>query len=161
MIYDSIVQEKLFGVLNGLGIPVYDYVPTNSNEFPYVKIDSCYYMDNSTKAEEGIQLIQYVQVFSDYKGKKEIRDLVAQMNNLVVNGDYDNEDQECLSRYDIPQTQCALAGDQIYTDVLGANCAGIRSILIKSIDNHTFWLKVRHVLEKPFIYLARKRRISQ
>lgn len=101
MIYDSIVQEKLFGVLNGLGIPVYDYVPTNSNEFPYVKIDSCYYMDNSTKAEEGIQLIQYVQVFSDYKGKKEIRDLVAQMNDLVVNGDYDNEDIQIFVEMEI------------------------------------------------------------
>ena len=69
--------------------------------------------------------------------------------------------QECLSRYSIPQEQCALVGDQIYTDVLGANCAGVRSILVKSIDNHTFWLKARHILEKPFIYLARKRRIQQ
>lgn len=68
--------------------------------------------------------------------------------------------QECLERYGIPEGQCALVGDQIYTDVLGANCAGVRSILVKSIDNHTFWLKARHVLEKPFIYLARKRRIQ-
>ena len=69
--------------------------------------------------------------------------------------------RECLERYGIPENRCALVGDQIYTDVLGANCAGVKSILVKSIDNHTFWLKARHVLEKPFIYLARKRRISQ
>ena len=69
--------------------------------------------------------------------------------------------QQCLTQYGIPKGQCALAGDQIFTDVLGANCAGVKSILVKSIDNHTFWLKARHVLEKPFIYLARKRRISQ
>ena len=69
--------------------------------------------------------------------------------------------QQCLAQYGLPKEQCALVGDQIFTDVLGANCAGVRSILVKSIDNHTFWLKARHVLEKPFIYLARKRRISQ
>ncbi len=65
----------------------------------------------------------------------------------------------CLARYDIPAEQCALAGDQIYTDTLGANCCGVASILVKAIDNHNFWLKARHVLELPFIFAARKRRI--
>ena len=52
-------------------------------------------------------------------------------------------------------------GDQIYTDTLGANCMGVTSILVKAIDNHTFWLKARHVLELPFIFLAGNRRLSQ
>ena len=65
----------------------------------------------------------------------------------------------CLSRYGLPEGCCALAGDQIYTDVLGANCAGVQSILVKAIDNHNFWLKARHILEKPWIFAARKRRI--
>ena len=38
--------------------------------------------------------------------------------------------------------------------------AGVTSILVKAIDNHNFWLKLRHVAEKPFIFLARKRRIQ-
>ena len=67
--------------------------------------------------------------------------------------------RECLAKYGIPASQAALVGDQIYTDVLGANCAGVTSILVKAIHNHTFWLKARHVLELPFIFLARKRRI--
>jgi len=67
--------------------------------------------------------------------------------------------RECLERYNIPAARSALVGDQIYTDTLGANCAGVQSILVKAIDNHNFWLKARHVLEKPFIYAARKRRI--
>ena len=66
---------------------------------------------------------------------------------------------QCLARYAIPKENCALVGDQIYTDTLGANCAGVRSILVKAIDNHTFWLKLRHVAEMPFILLASKRRI--
>ena len=65
----------------------------------------------------------------------------------------------CLGRYQIPASQAALVGDQIYTDTLGANCAGVQSILVRAIDNHTFWLKARHVLELPFIFLVRKRRI--
>ena len=53
----------------------------------------------------------------------------------------------------------ALVGDQIYTDTLGANCAGVTSILVSAINNHNFWLKARHVLELPFILPAKKRRI--
>ena len=67
--------------------------------------------------------------------------------------------RECLARYDVPPSQAALVGDQIFTDTLGANCAGMLSILVKAIDNHNFWLKARHVLELPFIFFARKRRI--
>lgn len=68
--------------------------------------------------------------------------------------------RQCLERYGIDPSACALAGDQIYTDTLGANSAGIRSILVRAIDNHTIWLKLRHVAEKPFIFAARKRRIN-
>ena len=67
---------------------------------------------------------------------------------------------ECLAKYNLPEAQCALCGDQIYTDVLGANCADVQSILVKAIDNHNFWLKARHVLELPWIFIARKRRIG-
>ena len=67
--------------------------------------------------------------------------------------------RECLVKFNIPAWQAALVGDQIYTDTLGANSAGVTSILVKAIDNHNFWLKARHVLEKPFIFAARKRRI--
>ena len=66
---------------------------------------------------------------------------------------------ECLEKFGIPAREAALVGDQIYTDTLGANAAGVTSILVKAIDNHNFWLKARHVLEKPFIYAARKRRL--
>ena len=68
--------------------------------------------------------------------------------------------RQCLDKYGLPEENCALVGDQIYTDVLGANCAGVQSVLVSAIDNHNFWLKARHVLEKPWIFIARKRRIN-
>ena len=68
--------------------------------------------------------------------------------------------RECLAKFSIPASQAALVGDQIYTDTLGANAAGVTPILVKAIDNHNFWLKARHVLELPFIFAARKRRLN-
>lgn len=67
--------------------------------------------------------------------------------------------RECLDRYGLQPSECALVGDQIYTDTLGANGCGVTSILVEAIDNHSFWLKARHVLELPFVFLARKRGI--
>ena len=68
--------------------------------------------------------------------------------------------RQCLARYGAPPGECALVGDQIFTDTLGANRAGVRSILVKAIDNHNFWLKLRHIAERPFILLAKNRRID-
>ena len=68
--------------------------------------------------------------------------------------------RQCLAHYDIPSERAVLIGDQIYTDTLGGNCAGVDTILVRSIDNHNFWLKLRHMAERPFIFFARKRRIS-
>ena len=67
--------------------------------------------------------------------------------------------RECLARYQMPANVCALVGDQIYSDTLGANGCGVFSILVKAIDNHNFWLKARHVLEMPFIFAAGRRKI--
>lgn len=51
-----------------------------------------------------------------------------------------------------------LIGDQIYTDTLAGNLAGVQTVLVRSISNHNIWLKLRHLAEKPVISLARKRR---
>lgn len=67
--------------------------------------------------------------------------------------------RQCLEKYGLGPEKCALAGDQIYTDVLGARSAGLQAILVTAIHNHTIWLKLRHVAEIPFILAAHKRRI--
>lgn len=66
--------------------------------------------------------------------------------------------REALKRYGLDPETTALVGDQIYTDVLGANSGGLTSILIKPIALHNIWLRLRHWLELPFIFLARGRR---
>ena len=69
--------------------------------------------------------------------------------------------RRCMEDYDLQPQECALVGDQIYTDVLGANGCGVMPILVKAIDNHNFWLKARHVAELPFIFAARNRRLNR
>ena len=65
----------------------------------------------------------------------------------------------CLARFEVAPGEAILVGDQIFTDTLGGNCAGVKTVLVEAIDNHNFWLKARHVLEKPFIFAAKNRRI--
>ena len=67
--------------------------------------------------------------------------------------------RECFEKYGLRPRECALVGDQIFTDTLGANGCGVRPILVKAIHNHNIWLKARHVLEMPFIIASRNRRI--
>ena len=69
--------------------------------------------------------------------------------------------RRCLARYGIEPGQAALAGDQIFTDTLGANLAGVKPLLVSAINNHNIWLKLRHVAELPFIFIARKRRLQK
>ena len=67
--------------------------------------------------------------------------------------------RECLKKYGVEPSKAALVGDQIFTDTFGANNAGCMPILVRAIDNHNIWLKLRHVAELPFIYAARKRSV--
>ena len=68
--------------------------------------------------------------------------------------------RECMARFHFLPEESALVGDQIFTDILAANLAGVTPILVDAIHNHTFWLKARGALELPFRFLARKRRLK-
>ena len=65
----------------------------------------------------------------------------------------------CLAQFGCSRDAAALVGDQIFTDTFGANNAGITPILVRAIDNHNIWLKLRHVAELPFIIASGKRSI--
>ena len=69
--------------------------------------------------------------------------------------------EECLARFGVDRKNAAMVGDQIFTDTLGGNRAGVTTILVRAIDNHNIWLKLRHVAELPFIFAAGKRRINK
>lgn len=65
--------------------------------------------------------------------------------------------RKALAQFSCAPERAALVGDQIYTDVLGANRAGLTSILVRPLLLHTIPLRLRHVLEQPFIHMGRRK----
>lgn len=63
-----------------------------------------------------------------------------------------------MSDHGVTAGECAMVGDQIFTDTLGANRAGVRSILVRPISlsgNPGRYL--RYWAELPMRFLSRKR----
>ncbi|MBR6521113.1 MAG: YqeG family HAD IIIA-type phosphatase [Oscillospiraceae bacterium] len=55
--------------------------------------------------------------------------------------------------------QSALAGDQLFTDVLGANLAGLCSIVVEPIELKNLFYILRYGIEVPFRICRRKEKI--
>ncbi|WP_312641948.1 YqeG family HAD IIIA-type phosphatase [Hydrogenoanaerobacterium sp.] len=60
--------------------------------------------------------------------------------------------QRCCERLGLPKSEVAIVGDQLFTDIAGANLFGIKSILVEPIELETGVLFfVKRVLERPFL----------
>ena len=60
-------------------------------------------------------------------------------------------------QFGLPAKEIALVGDQIYTDMLGGNCAGMITVLVEPIDHkETVFFKLKRALERPVIEHRRK-----
>ena len=57
---------------------------------------------------------------------------------------------ELLADKGILPENAAIAGDQIFTDILCGNRAGIRSILVEPIALDSFFRRLRYATEKPY-----------
>lgn len=52
----------------------------------------------------------------------------------------------------VPKNRIAAVGDQIFTDILGANLAGVRSIFVYPIEPETSVpFKIKRAIEKPLL----------
>lgn len=60
--------------------------------------------------------------------------------------------RQAQKRMQLPFSQLAVVGDQIFTDILGANLCGVKSIYVRPIqyENKGF-LRVKRWLERPFL----------
>ncbi len=54
-------------------------------------------------------------------------------------------------------SQLAMVGDQIFTDVYGANRSGIRSLLVMSTDTDLWYQPLRRAFELPFMREKKER----
>lgn len=59
---------------------------------------------------------------------------------------------EAIKKLEVKKSEVCAVGDQIFTDILGANLKGIRSIFVFPIEPESgFLFKVKRVLEKTFL----------
>lgn len=60
--------------------------------------------------------------------------------------------RKAMEKIGTDKSNTVFVGDQIFTDIIGANLAGIRSILVKPIDKHEeIQIVLKRFLEKPII----------
>lgn len=78
------LQEKLYALLSTLSYPVYDDVPKNA-KCPYIKLGTNRGNDNSNKTNRAYEDYQYIDVFSEYRGKTETMQIMKQVNDLLQN----------------------------------------------------------------------------
>ena len=123
----------------------------------------CRYFTDSRyieSAEKGLKGFEVLEVNRENNYVKRLNDAIADFGVSVLGYEEAYLTVAELMGYEKNlHAQLKPFNNQIYTDTLGANSAVVTSILVKAIDNHNFWLKARHVLELPFIYAARNRRI--
>lgn len=66
--------------------------------------------------------------------------------------------REALEQTGIPAENAIMVGDQIFTDVWGANRAGITSVLVRPMSwGKNPFRRVRYAIETPFRLLAMKK----
>ncbi|MDE6092287.1 MAG: YqeG family HAD IIIA-type phosphatase [Ruminococcus sp.] len=60
--------------------------------------------------------------------------------------------KEAVQKINLPKKNIAAVGDQIFTDVLGANLYGIKMLYTVPIEHEkTTFFKIKRTLEKPFL----------
>lgn len=84
------IQKELYKQLSTLNYPVYDYIPTDA-KMPYIKLGYMNMSNYSCKTKDGIQVNQYIDIFSDYKGQKETKEIMHQIMDKMqqVNSSHD------------------------------------------------------------------------
>ena len=87
--------------------------------------------------------------------KNRVRPFKEQLNidsAHSANKPFSKKYKKIMRLYKFKDTEIAAIGDQLFTDVLGANKAGITSILVNPMSNvDYFWTKINRFFEK-FVY---------
>lgn len=69
---------------------VVDYIEFDSIDPPLIRLGNIYFDDDSVKNNEGVKAQVYVNIYSTYSGKKEILDMMDEVNkamkDVIVDG---------------------------------------------------------------------------
>ena len=78
------VQQAIWEQLSDSKYVVVDYVDYNAVEPPYVQLGELYIDDDSVKNRKGLRCEQYINLYSTYDGKKELLEMIEEINELML-----------------------------------------------------------------------------
>ena len=78
------IQEAIWKAVNSIQwYPVVDYIEFDSIDPPFIRLGNLYFDDNSVKNNDCIKAQQYVNIYSTYSGKKEILEMMDEVNRAM------------------------------------------------------------------------------
>ena len=80
------IQEAIWKAVSSIQwYPVVDYIEFDEMEPPFIRLGNLYFDDNGVKNGEGVKVQQYVNIYSTYSGKKEIIQMMDEVNRVMDN----------------------------------------------------------------------------
>ena len=76
------IYKEIWSNISSLSYNVVDYVPYDL-PYPYIQLGGLYTNDDNTKNTEGLSCELYVNVYSAYKGRKEILEIINNVNEIM------------------------------------------------------------------------------
>ena len=78
------IQKMVYERLSQLPYSVVDdYVLYQEVEPPFVQLSSLYIENDNTKNTDGLEVEQYINIYSTYKGKKEVLEISQEVSELM------------------------------------------------------------------------------
>ena len=78
------VQQAIWDNLTIIPYTVVDYIEFDSIEPPFIQLGKIYIDDESVKNNEGIKCQQYINIYSNYSGKKELLEMVDAVSEKMT-----------------------------------------------------------------------------
>ena len=79
-------QEGIWRAISKINkYTVVDYIEFDSIDPPFIRLGNLYFDDNSVKNNDCIKAQQYVNIYSTYSGKKEILEMMDEVNRVIDN----------------------------------------------------------------------------
>lgn len=84
------IQQAIWDNLTTIPYTVVDYIEFDSIEPPFIQLGKMYIDDESVKNNESIKCQQYINIYSNYSGKKELLEMIdvvsEKMTTLNIEG---------------------------------------------------------------------------
>ena len=103
-------QEGIWKAISKINkYTVVDYIEFDSIDPPFIRLGNLYFDDNSVKNNDCIKAQQYVNIYSTYSGKKQILEMMDEVNRAMETLEIEGH-QVCVKR---GHQSLSLAKDQL------------------------------------------------